>query len=552
MRLFSKLASLKPGIKSLFIDNPVLVREMRSRMRGLRMTLMLTIFTSIACIVVYLVSLFMINDATSYTGSINPNAISMIGTIIFYIVLGLVTFIVLFFSPMMLSGVVAGEKEKKTFDFIRVTTLSPWRYLLGFILSNVLFITLILFCTFPAISLSYIFGGVSFKEVLAGYFVLVCWMFPLSAFGLMMSVLRKNVKTAQTSIVGGLFGIFFFMMSAGSILSRIFFRYAGRHAQIRSLSDILLGSIPIGNINVPNLVIIAGVFGYLFAFFYIIPARKLFKPYARALSYPQFFILACIFELGFILTAWGGLDEKTFFIFLIISSIWTFGAIFNFVPDVVQIGDETWKIRKKHKFFRKYPEGALFVRAFLLFQLLIITACWYFQGTTPKQMTFHVYGVTALTFGHIVVAYMLLLFVVEFFIGMARFFSAVFKTRKSAVWTTLLTFMIVMVIIPVLLLIVYASLPLNKEVPAALLKFTPQIALAKIFAPDLFRHDLQEIDTALSEFDPMLLNIVLFGFLTVVVNILAIAQERTKKKHYEWLYAEEPFEVDLEENVDKL
>jgi len=184
------------SLKTFFIDNPVLIREIRSRMRGTRMLIFISVYILIVCTVTFLYTLFTLNQLS--LSPTNPNQLSNIGGTIYKIILSVSTFIVVVFAPMSLSGVVAGEKEKQTFDFIRVTTISSWRYILGYILANTLFITLLIFCTLPVVSLSFVFGGVSPDEVIYSYVLLVCLSFLLSSLAIMISTLRKNVRTERT------------------------------------------------------------------------------------------------------------------------------------------------------------------------------------------------------------------------------------------------------------------------------------------------------------------------------------------------------------------
>src|SRR5690606_12908984 len=67
-------------------------------------------------------------------------------------------FLVVILAPVLTAGVITEEHEKQTFDFLKVTTLQPLAYIVGCLLSTLLYVMLALCCSIPLISLSFLYG----------------------------------------------------------------------------------------------------------------------------------------------------------------------------------------------------------------------------------------------------------------------------------------------------------------------------------------------------------------------------------------------------------
>lgn len=481
------------SLKTLFIDNPVLIRDIRSRMRGTRMLIFISIYILIVCTITFLYTLFTLNQLS--LSPTNPNQLSNIGSTIYKIILSVSTFIVIVFAPMSLSGVVAGEKEKQTFDFIRVTTISSWRYILGYILANTLFVTLLIFCTLPIVSLSFVFGGVSPDEVIYSYILLVCLSFLLSSLAIMISTLRKNVRTAQTTTIAILFLIYFL---SGPALSS--FNMYGRYFPLSSFSNLLLGNTSFLGISTPNIVLAILLAGYLSSFFYIISSRKLYNIEVRSFSYTQFTVLLLIADFVLISLFWKQTTVANFSILLTVTSIMMFVAVFNFVPNVIEVGDESWKLKKKIKLFRKFGEDIIFVSCIFILQFLFLIS-FLFSNPPPNLFSsgslLKVSGVKFLTLGHIAQGFLILLVMIMLMISIAKLASQIMKSRISAVRVSLASFLIIFVFLPFVTLIFYATIEGNNSIPATILKMTPYVALIKILGIDLYIRYMKTIDESL-------------------------------------------------------
>ncbi len=526
------------SLRTLFIDNPVFMRDIRSRMRGTRIVIIISLYIIIICTVTFLYSLHSLNQL--YLSAQNTNQLSNIGNTLYKIILTIMSYFIVFFTPMALSGVVASEKEKQTFDFIRVTTLSPWRYTIGYILANTLFTTLLIFCTLPVISLSFIFGGVSPDEVIYSYIVLICLALLLSALGLMISTLRKNVRAAQTTTIGVLFLSYFMVPLALNFFSRM---YGWQFFAPSSLTDLLLGKTSFLGILVPNVILILFFIGYLFSFFYIIASRKLYSIEVKSFSYSQFTILLLIADIILLSLFWKQTSIQTFSFLFIITFIMIMIAVFNFCPNVIEIGDESWRIKNRIKLFRRIDEATIFVYCIFIFQFIILIIFFY---TNPpyiapgKATLFNISNVNVLTLGHILQSLLILFFITTFMVAIAKLGSQIMKTRVTAVRFTLASFIIIFVLLPFITLVFYLSLPANKAFPAAILKMTPHIALTKILGHPLYQR--MNIKEAFYGIDPVTINLCVYSLISLIVIVLTRIKRKKSQANFLKLFSDNPFE----------
>jgi len=176
-------------IKSLS-QNPVVLKEMRSQMRGKRVFVIITVYLAILSILISLIYLgFISAEETSPTVSIRQG----LGKTVFGAVVGLELMMVCFLSPALTAGAVAAERERQTFDLLRTTLLPAKKFVAGKLVSALAFLLILLFVGFPLQSLAFVFGGISIEEVLIAFLMLVVTAIFFSSIGLFISSLMKNI-----------------------------------------------------------------------------------------------------------------------------------------------------------------------------------------------------------------------------------------------------------------------------------------------------------------------------------------------------------------------
>jgi len=164
--------------------NPIIVKELRSRMRGPRAFITLTIILVLTGGIMF--AILQIVLATSrYSTILSPQ----VGQGMFAALAFLELFMIATITPAVTAGAISSEKEKQTYEMLMTTPLSPARILWGKLISAMSYVFLLLFAAVPLASVVFIFGGVAPREMLKVLMVLLVIAGTLGVVGLFMSAL---------------------------------------------------------------------------------------------------------------------------------------------------------------------------------------------------------------------------------------------------------------------------------------------------------------------------------------------------------------------------
>jgi ABC-2 type transport system permease protein len=184
-------------VQSRILDlfqNPVTVKELRSRMRGRRAFIVLTgylIFMGGFIALVY--GLFVATSSSSPFGPSSRQA----GKAVFAAVVGVEGFLVLFIGPALTASSITGEKERQTYDLLR-TTLLPARSLVrGKLLSALSYLILLVIASIPLQSIAFLLGGVSPIEVVLSQLLVVVTAVAYAQLGLFFSTYMRSTLVAS-------------------------------------------------------------------------------------------------------------------------------------------------------------------------------------------------------------------------------------------------------------------------------------------------------------------------------------------------------------------
>jgi ABC-2 type transport system permease protein len=178
-----------------FAFNPVVVRELRSRMRGRRAFIVLTVYLLIlGCLVATLYQSLYAVSPYSYSGT--PAGV-LVGRTIFQGLVLLQLALVSLVAPAFTVGSIAGERERKTYDLL-VTTLLPARSIvLGKLGAALAYVLLLILTSLPLESMAFLFGGVALSELLIASAGLLVTALGFGAIGLFYSSIVRG-STAAT------------------------------------------------------------------------------------------------------------------------------------------------------------------------------------------------------------------------------------------------------------------------------------------------------------------------------------------------------------------
>jgi ABC-type transport system involved in multi-copper enzyme maturation permease subunit len=205
--------------QKLLTVNPILVKELRSRMRGTRPFITLTgvlILLGAISYGIYVVS------ASSMAYSPNPLS-PQIGQALFVGIALLELIMVCAITPAVTAGSISGEEERETMEMLLATPLSAHRIVIGKLLAALSFVFLLIFAAVPMSSLVFMFGGVTIRQMVKVLLVLVVVAVHFGMGGLFLSAwLRRTGRSTVTAyliVFGTLIGTLLLYTFVGIITS---------------------------------------------------------------------------------------------------------------------------------------------------------------------------------------------------------------------------------------------------------------------------------------------------------------------------------------------
>lgn len=181
------------SLRERLAANPVILKELRGRMRGNRGFVVLTVYLG-------LMSLFTILLYLAYTASTTnvygPSS-QIAGKVVFAGLVGIELFLVCFIAPAFTSAAISGERERQTYELLRTTLLPARSLVMGKLTSALSFIVLLLFAAVPLQSLAFLLGGVAPEEVMISLVVLLVTALASGSAGIFFSAVMRRTLGAS-------------------------------------------------------------------------------------------------------------------------------------------------------------------------------------------------------------------------------------------------------------------------------------------------------------------------------------------------------------------
>jgi ABC-type transport system involved in multi-copper enzyme maturation permease subunit len=177
--------------------NPILVKELRSRMRGARAFVLLSVYLLVLGGVTLLLYVAMADNAAN-----DIDAGRQIGKAMFLVIGAVALVEVCLITPTLTSGAIAGERERETYDLLIASLLSPWQIVWGKLASALAFALLLVAVVVPVMSLAFLFGGVSLAEVLIALAGLIATSVAYATLGLFWSAVLRGSLGATAFAIG--------------------------------------------------------------------------------------------------------------------------------------------------------------------------------------------------------------------------------------------------------------------------------------------------------------------------------------------------------------
>lgn len=199
--------------------NPVLLKELKVRMRGWKaagiIALYLLVLTAVAVFIIYTVF------TDPYTSSIDPQV--SIGA---YTGLAVIQFIlIMFIVPALTAGAISGEREKQTLDLVLCTRLRPISIITGKLFASTSQTLLLIIASFPLFSMVFLFGGISVKEIMQLFGFYIVTAVTIGSIGIFFSTHLKRTTASTVFTYGTLAFLAFGTIFIGVFYIRIFYNW---------------------------------------------------------------------------------------------------------------------------------------------------------------------------------------------------------------------------------------------------------------------------------------------------------------------------------------
>ncbi|MBC8075639.1 MAG: ABC transporter permease subunit [Chloroflexales bacterium] len=186
--------------------NPVLLRELRTQLRGVRATALISTFVGLLIVMLVFMYRSIAERATLGTPLLN----AQIGQALFAGLALLLQALVVFIAPAVTVSSISGEHEQRTLDFVLMTPVLGWQVLMGKLLGALAYLLVLLCSVVPLFSVVLLFGGVRPIDLgRAALVVLATGAFGV-VFGLFCSALLRRTASATilcytllVALVGG-------------------------------------------------------------------------------------------------------------------------------------------------------------------------------------------------------------------------------------------------------------------------------------------------------------------------------------------------------------
>lgn len=187
---------------------PVIIKELRGRMRGVRAFLILTIY--LGALGGLLGVMLWVAERS---GSVDPG----MGRTLFGVLAVTQMLLMTFLAPAFTASAISQEHEAQTYEMLMATPLPPSAVVLGKLGAAVGFLLLLVFATLPLAALAALFGGVTPGDLLRLVVILTVTALLSGTLGIFCSALvrRSGCATALASL--GVLSLSFGCLAGGLV-----------------------------------------------------------------------------------------------------------------------------------------------------------------------------------------------------------------------------------------------------------------------------------------------------------------------------------------------
>jgi ABC-type transport system involved in multi-copper enzyme maturation permease subunit len=165
--------------------NPVLLKELRVKMRGWKAPILIAIYNLVLFLLTALILKVSMSDGLA---RIDSRSVFYTYAFMAAAQFGLISLI----SPALTAGAISGERERQTLDILLSTTLNHSSIILGKLFASLSHIILLVLSSIPVFSIIFLFGGIGVLELLQTFVFYVVLAITLGSIGLFFSTFVKK------------------------------------------------------------------------------------------------------------------------------------------------------------------------------------------------------------------------------------------------------------------------------------------------------------------------------------------------------------------------
>lgn len=180
-------------------DNPVVIKDMRTRMRGTKAFVVMGGYVLFLVVVLVIAAYVILSEVLRSQNAASSIINRSVGLRLFEALTWTQAILLALVSPSLTSGALSQEVESKTMEMLSLTRLTPGKIVLGKQLSGFFYSLMLLVCSVPLAGICLMFGGISPLEIAVTYALLAAWAFLFTSTGVMWSSLVN--KTSVASLV---------------------------------------------------------------------------------------------------------------------------------------------------------------------------------------------------------------------------------------------------------------------------------------------------------------------------------------------------------------
>jgi len=175
------------------VFNPLLIKEIRTRMRERTIFIVENVYLAVLLAVILIfVKYFMEIEDQGWVA----------GKMLFQVIIYLQVVLLSVITPAIVASSITLEREQKTYDMLLTTPLTIWQIVSNKMIAAVSYFLVLLFLSIPMVSVAFILGGVSSKQMFFSFVVTLDTLLLVGMLGMYCStIFNRTISSVPISMV---------------------------------------------------------------------------------------------------------------------------------------------------------------------------------------------------------------------------------------------------------------------------------------------------------------------------------------------------------------